>query len=55
MSSLRYGSKDFAGTANPLAGFVDKVYGYGASLAGRVVREYIYGGTAVQISRGSGQ
>ena len=43
-SFLRYGSKDFAGTANPLAGFVDKVYGYGASLAGRVVREYIYGG-----------
>jgi hypothetical protein len=44
MSFLRFGSRDSAGTANPLAGFVDKVYGYGASLAGRVVREYIYEG-----------
>jgi hypothetical protein len=44
MSFLRFGSKDSAETVNPLAGFVDKVYGYGASLAGRVVREYIYQG-----------
>jgi len=41
---LRHGKADSAGVANPLAGFVDKAYGYGASLAGRVVREYIYEG-----------
>jgi hypothetical protein len=44
VSFLRYGTKDSAGTANPLAGSMDKVYGYGASLAGRVVREFIYEG-----------
>ena len=44
VSFLRHGTKDSSGSANPLAGFVDKAYGYGASLAGRVVREYIYEG-----------
>jgi hypothetical protein len=44
LSLLRYGKADSAGIANPLAGYVDKVYGYGASLAGRVVREYVYEG-----------
>ena len=44
VSFLRYGSKDSAGAANPLAGAIDKVYGYGASLAGRVVREFVYEG-----------
>jgi Alpha/beta hydrolase domain len=44
MSFLRFGSKDSAGTPNPLAGSIDKAYGYGASLAGRVVREFIYEG-----------
>ncbi len=44
ISFLRYGTTDSAGTANPLAGYMDKVYGYGASLAGRVVREFIYEG-----------
>ncbi len=44
VSFLRYGTKDSSGTANPLAGSMDKVYGYGASLAGRVVREFIYEG-----------
>ncbi len=44
VSFLRHGSKDFAGVANPLAGAIDKVYGYGASLAGRVVREFVYEG-----------
>jgi hypothetical protein len=44
VSFLRYGAKDAAGNANPLAGCMDKVYGYGASLAGRVVREFIYEG-----------
>ena len=44
VSFLRYGRADATGVPNPLAGFVDKAYGYGASLAGRVVREYIYEG-----------
>ena len=44
VSYLRFGNKDSAGAVNPLAGFVDKAYGYGASLAGRVVREFIYEG-----------
>jgi len=44
VSFLRHGNKDAAGAANPLAGFVNKAYGYGASLAGRVVREFIYEG-----------
>lgn len=44
VSFLRHGSKDSAGAANPLAGSIDKVYGYGASLAGRVVREFVYEG-----------
>ena len=44
VSFLHHGSKDSAGVANPLAGAIDKVYGYGASLAGRVVREFVYEG-----------
>ncbi len=44
VSLLRYGKADSGGVANPLAGFIDNVYGYGASLAGRVVREFIYEG-----------
>lgn len=44
VSFLHYGSKDAAGAANPLAGAINKVYGYGASLAGRVVREFVYEG-----------
>ena len=44
VSFLRHGGKDSAGVSNPLAGAIDKVYGYGASLAGRVVREFVYEG-----------
>ncbi|HEX2928244.1 MAG TPA: alpha/beta hydrolase domain-containing protein [Candidatus Binatia bacterium] len=44
VSFLRHGKADAGSVANPLAGFVDKAYGYGASLAGRVVREFIYEG-----------
>lgn len=44
VSFLRNGSKDSAGAANPLAGHIKYVYGYGASLAGRVVREFVYEG-----------
>lgn len=44
MSFLRHETNDSAGNPNPLAGEWEKAYGYGASLAGRVVREYIYQG-----------
>jgi len=44
VSFLRHDRADASGLANPLAGFIDKAYGYGASLAGRVVREFIYEG-----------
>jgi alpha/beta hydrolase family protein len=44
MSFLRHEARDSADNANPLAGTWEKAYGYGASLAGRVVREYIYEG-----------
>jgi hypothetical protein len=41
LSMLRY---DTESGSNPLAGFVDKAYGTGASLSGRVIREYVYAG-----------
>jgi Alpha/beta hydrolase domain len=44
MSFLRHEATDSAGNPNPVAGEIDKIYGYGASLAGRVVREFIYEG-----------
>ncbi|HVO93817.1 MAG TPA: alpha/beta hydrolase domain-containing protein [Terriglobales bacterium] len=44
VSFLRHGAQDSAGAANPLAEQIKKVYGYGASLAGRVVREFVYEG-----------
>ena len=44
MSFLRFGDKDSAGNANPLAGHVEKAYGTGTSLSGRVIRQYIYEG-----------
>jgi hypothetical protein len=44
VSFLRHGKADAGGVANPLASGIDKAYGYGASLAGRVVREFIYEG-----------
>jgi hypothetical protein len=44
VSFLRHGKADASGVPNPLAGFADRAHGYGASLAGRVVREYIYEG-----------
>jgi len=31
-------------TVNPLAGYVDKICGTGASMSGRVIREYVYEG-----------
>lgn len=33
-----------AGGSNPLSGHVDKAYAYGASLSGRVIREFVYEG-----------
>jgi hypothetical protein len=44
VSFLRHGKGDASGAENPLAGYIGKAYGYGASLAGRVVREFIYEG-----------
>ena len=44
LSMLRYATHDAAGNPNPLAGHVEKVYGTGASLSGRVIREYVYEG-----------
>lgn len=44
LSMLRYDTHDAAGNPNPLAGHVEKIYGTGASLSGRVIREYVYEG-----------
>src|SRR5262244_4055000 len=44
LSLLRYETHDAAGNPNPLAGYVEKIYGTGASLSGRVIREYVYEG-----------
>jgi hypothetical protein len=44
LSMLRHASRDSDGNPNPLAGHVDKVYGTGQSLSGRVIREYVYEG-----------
>jgi len=44
LSMLRHATYDAAGTPNPLAGHVEKIYGTGASLSGRVIREYVYEG-----------
>src|SRR5207302_10472433 len=40
MSFLRHDTS----AANPLAGHVEKIYGTGQSLSGRVIREYVYEG-----------
>jgi hypothetical protein len=44
LSLLRYDTHDATGNPNPLAGHVEKVYSTGASLSGRVIREYVYEG-----------
>ena len=44
LSMLKYESHDGSGNDNPLAGHVEKIYGTGASLSGRVIREYVYEG-----------
>src|SRR5919109_5581099 len=44
LSFLRYETHDAAGNPNPLAGHVEKVYGTGASMSGRVIREYVFEG-----------
>ena len=41
---LRYEAEDTQGTPNPLAGAVEKAYGYGSSLCARVLRQSIYDG-----------
>ena len=66
MAAIKFAQADSAGNPNPLAGSIDKVYGYGASLSGRVIREYVYEGwnqdtdgrklfDAVQTHTGSGR
>jgi hypothetical protein len=44
ISMLRFDTQDCAGNPNPLAGQIDKVYGTGASMSGRVIREFVYEG-----------
>lgn len=44
LSMLRNDAKDSAGNPNPVAGHVDKIYGVGVSMCGRVIREYVYEG-----------
>jgi hypothetical protein len=44
LSFLKYEDVDSAGTPNPLAGHVRQLYGFGVSLSGRVVRQYVYEG-----------
>jgi hypothetical protein len=44
LSTIRFATHDSAGNPNPLAGHVEKLYGTGQSMGGRVVREYVYEG-----------
>jgi hypothetical protein len=44
ISFLHHGAEDDAGTTNPLAGAIDRVFAYGSSLSGRVIREFVYEG-----------
>jgi hypothetical protein len=41
---LRYDNEDSKGMLNPLAGAIEKAYGYGSSLCARVLRQSIYDG-----------
>ena len=41
---LRYEAQDTRGAPNPLAGSIEKAYGYGSSLCARVLRQSIYDG-----------
>jgi hypothetical protein len=44
LSFLKHCEADSEGNPNPLAGHVKQMYGFGISLSGRVVRQYIYEG-----------
>lgn len=44
LSLIRFEERDSAGNPNPLTGYVDKLYGTGQSMSGRVIREYVYEG-----------
>lgn len=44
LSMIRFEAHDSAGNRNPLAAYVEKLYGTGQSMGGRVVREYVYEG-----------
>ena len=44
VSFLRYDDTDLRGTANPLAGAIDKAYAWGRSQTGRCIRDFVYRG-----------
>lgn len=44
LSVVRFDERDSVGNPNPLAGHVEKLYGTGGSMSGRVIREYVYQG-----------
>lgn len=41
---LKNAATDSAGNANPLAGSIDKAYGWGRSQTGRCIRDFVHGG-----------
>jgi len=44
LSTIRFATQDSTGNPNPFEGHVDRMYGTGQSMGGRVVREYVYEG-----------
>src|SRR5207249_8832261 len=44
LSTIRFEPEDSYGNPNPLYGYVDRLYGTGQPMGGRVVREYVYEG-----------
>ena len=44
VSFLRYDETDRRGSANPLAGTIDKAYAWGRSQTGRCIRDFVYRG-----------
>ncbi len=44
LSTIRFDGKDSVGNSNPLDGYVEKLYGTGQSMSGRVIREFVYEG-----------
>ena len=44
LSTIRFEPEDSFGNPNPLFGYVNKLYGTGQSMGGRIIREYVYAG-----------